>query len=175
MTNAYADMKKYYRVLLLLLACILLPAQGLLAKETVGWVENVKLYPGELQIKAKIDTGAKSSSINCNCITSMDRNGEKWVRFSITNDQGEVNWFERKVIRKTIIKRHFGEKQERLVVRLGICLGSTYKETDITLVDRSGLNYQLLIGRRFLEGSHLVDAGETFLSKPRCQGNFISE
>ncbi|MFO7603522.1 MAG: RimK/LysX family protein [Gammaproteobacteria bacterium] len=163
-----------YRYTCLLIALLLLPLP-LLAKERVGWVESAVLYPGGLTIKAKIDTGATSSSINCNCITPIERNGEHWVRFSITNAEGETQWFERKILRSTKIKRHFGESQERFVVNMGLCLGKTYKETEINLVDRSGLNYQLLIGRRFLEGSHIVDPEATFVSKPSCKGPFLNE
>ena len=158
-----------------LVICMILLPPTVVAKEMVGWVENARLYPGGLTIKAKIDSGATSSSINCNCITPIDRNGENWVRFSVATPNGDIKWYERKVLRKVKIKRHYSEFQERLVIRMGICLGSTYKETDINLVDRSGLNYQLLIGRRFLEGSHTIDPGKTFLRKPRCKGPFLNE
>ncbi len=140
------------------------------AKEIVGWVENVRIFPGDILIKAKIDTGAKTSSLHCDCVNEIDREGEKWIRFSLTGDDGETHWLERKVERTVTIKRHFSKSQHRQVVRLGVCLGGIYKETDVSLIDRSGLNYQLLIGRRFLEETHLVDSGVTFINKPRCQG-----
>jgi hypothetical protein len=168
-------MKKYLSTLLIIMIALTLPIYALANKEIVGWVEKVRIYPGGLTIKAKIDTGAKSSSINCNCITPVERNGEKWVRFSITNDAGEISWFERKIVRVSTIKRHFGETQERFVVKLGLCLGGIYKETEFNLIDRSGLNYQLLVGRRFLEGTHIVDPEKTFIRKPVCSGEFLSE
>ena len=67
------------------------------------------------------------------------------------------------------IKRHFGEQQERMVIELGLCVGSTYREVDVNLVDRGGLNYQLLIGRELLKGRFLVDAGATFANPPDCK------
>jgi hypothetical protein len=168
-------MKKYQTALLIFALVLFLPLQSASAKEIVGWVEKVRLYPGGLTIKAKIDTGAKSSSLNCNCITPIERDGEKWVRFSVTNDTGKRIFLERKIIGVSTIKRHFGESQERYVVRLGLCLGSVYKETDFNLIDRTGLNYQLLIGRRFLEGTHIVDPDSSFLTKPRCKRDFLHE
>ena len=168
-------MKRHQIVLFIIVLVLFIPLQATAAKEIVGWVEKVRLYPGGLTIKAKIDTGAKSSSLNCNCITPIERDGEKWVRFSVTNEAGKRIFLERKIVGVTTIKRHFGESQERYVVRLGLCLGGVYKETDFNLIDRTGLNYQLLIGRRFLEGTHIVDPDSSFLTKPRCKGEFLSE
>jgi len=140
------------------------------AKEVVGWVENAMIYPGKILIKSKIDTGAKTSSLNCQCITPVKRNGEDWVSFSVKNYKGEITMIEKPIARIAKIKRHFGEQQERYVVRLGICLGKVYREEDVTLVDRSGFNYQMLIGRNFLKKDFLVDPDQTFVNKPRCDG-----
>ena len=160
--------KKYSQIAF---AVILLsgPYQALAEKQMVGWVENVMLHPGGLPIKAKIDTGAKSSSLGCDCITPIKKDSDDWVKFSIKNELGQVQWFEEKIIRTVKIKRHFGEAQRRFVIKMGLCLGDTYKVTDVTLVDRTGLNYQALVGRRFLEGSHTVDPDRTFMTKPNCK------
>ena len=145
-----------------------------MAKEVVGWIEKVRIFPGDLTVKAKIDTGAQTSSIHCDCINFIHKkSGEDWVRFSITGEKGKTQWLERKVIRTATIKRHFGKAQERSVVKLG--LGNVYKEAEVTLVDRSGLNYQLLVGREFLKEIYLVDPGDKFLVKPDCKGDFSIE
>ena len=138
------------------------------AAERVGWVERVRLYPGGITVKAKLDTGAKTSSINCDCITPIKRNGEEWVRFRVTNDQGKSVAIERRVVRHVKIKRHFGEVQRRMVIKLGLCLKGVYKETEVSLIDRTGFNYPLLIGRQFLAGDFMIDPDATFTSKPRC-------
>lgn len=139
------------------------------AKEVVGWVENAKVYPGGVTIKSKIDSGAKTSSLNCQCITPIKRKGKDWVSFSVKNHKGEITMIEKPVDRIAKIKRHFGEQQERYVVKLGICLGSIYREEDVTLVDRSGFNYQLLVGRNFLRDDFLIDTGSTYINKPSCK------
>jgi len=145
-----------------------------MAKEVVGWVEKVHVFPGNLIVKAKIDSGAKTSSLHCDCIKPFERNGEKWVRFSITNYDGKTVSYERKIVRTVKIKRHFGNVQQRFVISLGLCLAGVYKETDVSLVDRSGLNYQLLVGRRFLEGTHLIDSGNTYITKSSsCKGKGV--
>ena len=138
------------------------------AKEVVGWVEKVKIFPGELVVKAKIDSGAKTSSLNCKCYNFFERDGKEWVKFTVVNEAGDTIELEQPIVRIAKIKRHYGEKQERPVVKLGLCLANTYKETEFTLIDRSGLNYQVLVGRQFLEKDFLVDPGETFARDPVC-------
>ena len=161
-------MKTVYK-LFITLFFILLLSPNVFAKEVIGWIENVHLLSGEVLIKAKMDTGAKSSSLHCDCIDKFLRDGEQWVRFSITDINGKPFSVERKVVRSVKIKRHFGDVQERDVVRMGICVGDQYKETDVSLIDRSGFNYDLLIGRTFLIDKFIVDPSQEFTVKPHCK------
>jgi hypothetical protein len=158
---------------LLMLVCLLsmLPIAGTVgAKEVVGWVEHVKVYPGDVMVKAKVDTGAKTSSLDCECITPFKRDGKDWLSFSVKSHEGGIVRLEKPVTRTARIKRHFGQEQVRYVVKLGICLGSVYREAEVTLVDRTGFNYPLLIGRNFLKDDFLIDPSATFLNKPDCKG-----
>lgn len=68
---------------LLLLASALISSANGGDKATVGWVEKVRIHPGKLLVEARIDTGADTSSLHCDCITCFDRNGEKWVSFIV--------------------------------------------------------------------------------------------
>lgn len=157
---------------LFLIATLLLfmGSNSCVAKEAVGWVENAKVYPGGIMVKAKVDTGAKTSSLDCECITPIKINGKNWVSFSVKNHKGDIVFLKKPVTRIARIKRHFGEEQERYVVKLGICLGSIYREAEVTLIDRSGFNYGLLIGRNFLGKDFVVDPSQTFSVKPKCKG-----
>ena len=139
------------------------------AKEVLGWVETVKISAGNTLIKAKVDTGADSSSLHCECITPYDRNGESWVKFTVTDVEGDMTSYEKKILRTVKVKRHFGDVQKRYVVRMGICIGSQYGETDVSLVDRSGFNYDLLIGRKYLKDKFIVDPAKTFTASPHCK------
>jgi hypothetical protein len=161
-------MRKALFVLILFMTsiCLALPAA---AKEVVGWVENAKIYPGGIQIKSKIDTGAKTSSLSCQCITPIKRNGKDWVSFSVENSDGDITKIEKPVLRVAKIRRFFGKSQKRFVIKLGICLANVYREEEVTLMDRSGFNYQMLIGRNFTRGDFLVDPGMTFITKPSCK------
>lgn len=151
----------------LFLVSLAMPA--LAAKQVVGWVEHARIDPDGLQIKAKVDTGAKTSSLNCTCTQFFEKEGEQWVRFGVTNYKDEVVQLERKVERIATIKRHFGKSQDRPVIKLGVCLGKTYRETEVNLVDRSGLNYQMLIGRKYMQGDFLIDPERTFATTPTCR------
>ena len=134
-----------------------------------GWVENVSIFPGGLKIKAKLDTGARNSSLNAKHIEEFERNREKWVRFDLKNWKGRTVSFETKVIRMATIKQHETESATRPVIRLGICLANVYKEVEVNLEDRSKFNYQMLIGRSYLRNSILVDSSATFKVQPDCQ------
>jgi len=150
------------------LSIVLILSPGAFAKEIIGWVENVGISSSNTIIKAKIDTGADSSSLHCECATPYERDGHQWVRFTVTDINDQSISYEKKVVHKTKVKRHFGEVQKRLVVRMGICIGDQYRETDVSLVDRSGFNYSMLIGRKYLKSKFIVDPDKTFTSQPRC-------
>lgn len=145
------------------------PVAGAQEKEVAGWVEYVVLYPGGLRLRAKLDTGARTSSLGATDIDMFTHEGREWVRFRVTNAQGESVVIERPVLREAIIKRHFGRRQRRPVITLTLCIGDILEEAEVNLVDRSGFLYQMLVGRSMLKGDFLVDPGRTFRQKPRCE------
>lgn len=161
--------KRLFSSCLIGLMVTLVLSPGVFAKEVIGWVENVRITPGDVVIKAKIDTGADSSSLHCECLNTIERDGERWAKFSIADVDGNLVSIEKKIIRRVKIKRHFGNEQLRDVVRMGICIGDQYRETEVSLVDRSGFNYNLLIGRKFLKDKFIVDPSKTFTVKPQCE------
>ncbi len=138
----------------------------------VGYVEKVKIYlpSSHIVIKAKIDTGAKTSSLDVNHLVFFSQQGEDWVRFSVTDDDGEPILLSLPVERSTRIRRAGAKRDERPVVKLGLCVGGYFKEGEVNLTEREGMNYPMLIGRRFLSQSFLVDSAHKFVQKkPRCK------
>jgi len=138
-------------------------------KKLIGWVEKVKVYPGGIEYRAKIDTGARNPSINARNIVEFERDGQPWVRFDLVSKKQARATLELPLVRQATIKRHFGKQQQRHVVMLGICLGGIYRETQVTLVDRTGFLYDLLLGRSFLKGEFIIDPSESFTSAPNCR------
>lgn len=159
------------KVIIFLMFCISLPALALAQqKEIVGWVERVKVYPSKLSLKAKLDTGAKTSSLHAPHIVKFKRNGKELVRFAVADNKGRVETIEKEIYRTVKIRRKKGRPEERIVVLMDICLGSTYKTAELSLVNRGNLNYPILLGRKFLQGQFIIDPGDTFTHKPKCKG-----
>lgn len=137
-------------------------------KITVGVVETVRLDPGNLTLEAKIDTGADESSLDARDIRLIERNGEKWVRFTVPLRRGPKT-LELPFVRMMEIKRANAPSAERPVVRMTVCLGKLAVPANVNLTDRSGLAYRMLIGRSILAGRALVDPEHENLTKPRCK------
>ncbi len=153
--------------LLLALSCLQVVASELLR---AGWIEKAVLYPQGIVLHAKLDTGAKTSSLHAPDPEFITRDGKQWVRMTVTNRDIETVMIEAPVVRSAKIKRHFGNKQSRPVVTLDLCIGNVRKTEEVNLVDRAGMNYQLLVGRNFLKGDLLIDSGATYRLSPDCPG-----
>ncbi len=171
-------MKKHIRIIRIIvlfsviffnLTAILQAQSSGKARQIVGWVEHVTILPENLKIKAKLDTGAKNSSLNAVNVTEFKRGGDTFVRFDLTNWKGRTETIEAKVIRMAKIKQHNSKPELRPVIRIGICLQKVYKEVEVNLENRSNFNYQLLIGRSFLKGEFAVDPSKTFTIKTDCR------
>lgn len=137
-------------------------------KVTIGWLEKVNITPTGMGLVAKIDTGAKTSSIRAEILELKQKEGKPWVRFKLTDKKGESHTLELPVERTARIKKHGGGLFERPVVKLGICLGKVYKEAEVNLASRMSFNYTILLGRTFLEDQFVVDVSRKFTRKPRC-------
>jgi hypothetical protein len=151
--------------------CFLLsPAFGDSA-QVVGWVERACIQPGHLVLPAKVDTGAVSCSLHAPDLVEFDKDGQKWVKFTIVDGNGKKAVMERKVVGVRRIKRHYGKFQNRPVIRLAISVGNVHKNADVNLVDRTGFEYPLLIGRNFMDGKLIVNPSATYTVEPSCAEN----
>ena len=139
-------------------------------KDIVGRVEKVRICPGDLVLRAKLDTGARNSSLHAPGITKFEKNGEAWVRFSLKDHRGEEATMERKLVRQATIKQKAADSEKRPVIMLGICMGRQYREVEVNLVDRANFNYPMLIGRSFMSGHFVVDPELKYTIEPDCVG-----
>lgn len=135
---------------------------------TLGWIERAHLYPGKMALEAKLDTGAQTSSLHCKC-QPFNQDGKEWVRFQIQGTDGRTVVVERPIIRTARITRQSGHDEFRPVVMIGLCLANRYREVEFTLVDRTGFEYPLLVGRNFLRHEKiLVHSGKKNMHDPSC-------
>ncbi len=139
--------------------------------KVVGWVEKACIKPYQLILPAKIDTGAVSCSLHAPDLVEFERDGAKWVRFTVVDANGKSAVIERKIAGMRKIKRHFARFQERPVILLTICVGNVQRTSEVNLVDRTGFEYPLLIGRNFMDGSIIVNPSAKFTIEPTCADN----
>ena len=144
-------------------------------QQIYSWKEKVRVYPSGLEFKAKLDSGAKTSSIHAINIEEFERDDEEWVRFTLENLDDKKETLERKIVRHVRIKEHDGSTQRRAVIKLGICLGTMYKEVEVNLVDRSHFTTRMLIGRSYMEDHVLIDPSNTYTHPPLCERKSIDE
>jgi hypothetical protein len=139
-------------------------------KKVVGWIEKVRIYPGNFLVHAKLDSGAEYSSLDASDMQIFERDGKKWVRFDLEEKrEGKKLTIERPLLRWAPIKRHNQEPQRRPVITLGVCLGNIYKETEVNLINRKNYQYRMLIGRKFMEGAVIIDPSARYTVEPHCQ------
>lgn len=135
----------------------------------MGWLESIFIKPWGKRLTAKLDTGAKNSSLHADKIEHFSKNGEEWVRFSLVdleqNNKEPPIQVERALVRTAYIKSHSKTSSKRDVVMLTVCKNGTDYPTEFNLVDRSNFNYPVLLGRSFLKDVAMVDAAATFLFK----------
>lgn len=147
-------------------------------RKLLGFVEQMTLEPSGLRLKARLDTGAQTSSLHSVETEEFKRDGKEWVRFHVPvaesrdgEEEGTVRVLvlERPVKRKVLIKRKGAPPQRRYVVELPFCLDGHHYEAEFSLTDRTAFLYPALLGRRFLKDVAVVDPAHSLLAKNKCE------
>lgn len=132
----------------------------------VGGVEWVVVEPSSLKYEARIDTGAESSSIHAENIHLIERDGKRYVRFSLLDPEtNELVELERRLRRKVLIKQQQREWERRYVVKLWLTLGEIRELVDVTLSNRADFEYPVLVGRNLLTDTAIVDVSRQHILK----------
>ena len=117
-------------------------------------------------IKARVDSGAKTSSLHAFNIQQFRRSGENWVSFEVhplQNDRNAVIRCERPIIDKRSVKSSSGITEMRYVVLGELMLGGEKWDIELTLANRDSMGYRMLLGREAMSGRMLVDPEKGFL------------
>jgi hypothetical protein len=136
-------------------------------KTTIGWREWVA-FPdfGVDRIKAKIDTGARSSAMHAWNIQEFEQNGETWVKFEAHPDQRSNQRrlaCAAEVVEKRKIRSSSGHHELRYVVKAKLEIANEVRVIELTLTNRDEMGFRVLLGRTALSGYYIVDPGRSYL------------
>ncbi len=128
-------------------------------KMRVGALETIWLPDLDLALRARIDTGAKTSSIDASNIKPFERDGKRWVRFDVVDPtSGRLISLERRLERTMgIIRSGKQVSKRRPVVKMSVLIGDLEQIAEFSLSSISHRDYQVLIGRSILRDVMIVD------------------
>ena len=134
----------------------------------VGWRELVHLPDlGLHAMPAKIDTGARTSSLHGTVLEEFERDGQRMVRFAVDFQQQHVRQICEAVhVDVRGITSSNGETQYRYVIKTPMKIGDIEFRAEISLADRSDMKFPMLIGRSSLRRRFVVDSGYSWLQTP---------
>ena len=134
---------------------------------TLGWREWVSLPElGLPAIKAKIDTGARTSCLHAFSVEPFEKNGKEWVRFGIHPHQDDTEtevFCEAEVIEKRMVSDSGGHKEERFVISTELVLADQRWPIEITLTNRDSMLFRMLLGRTAMGNKIIVSPSKSFL------------
>lgn len=135
----------------------------------IGWNEWCALPElGINKIKAKIDTGAKTSAIHAFDIETYHNKNKKFVKFNVHPFQRREDtaiYCQAEVIDERHIMSSNGHIENRYVITTSILLGHQQWNIELTLSDRDPLRFRMLLGREALKGRVVIDPNRKLLQK----------
>ncbi|HMM97157.1 RimK/LysX family protein [Phycicoccus sp.] len=132
-----------------------------------GWREWVSLPAlGVPWVKAKLDTGARSSAVHAFDLEDLERDGRRWARFSIhpwQRSSADAVQCECPVLDVRGVRSSSGHAEERLVVAMDLVLMGREVAAEVTLARRDEMGFRMLVGREALRQGFAVDPGRSYL------------
>ncbi len=136
------------------------------ARTAIGWREWVDLPDlGITRVKAKADTGARSSSLHAIDLRHFQRDGQAWIRFKVHPDQRSSKRTvecEARVLEMRPIKSSTGHVTLRPVIETTLAFLGQRHTIELTLASRDAMGFRMLLGRQALRGRFLVDPGRSW-------------
>jgi hypothetical protein len=136
-------------------------------RPVIGWREWVQLPDlGVFEIKAKVDTGAATSSLHAFRLERFEKDGLLFVRFEIHPRQRSRRpsiECESPIVRETAVRNPGGRTELRPVIASTLVIAGQSVEALINLTGRDEMGYRMLLGRRTLRNRFVVDPGKSYL------------
>jgi hypothetical protein len=140
----------------------------------IGWREWVGLPDlGIPRIKAKIDTGARTSALHAFKLAPFMEDGKQMVRFSIHPYQRNVELVKEcvaEVVDQRWVSDSGGHREKRYFIVTTVTLGERQWEIEVTLTNRDNMKFRMLLGRTALANQFIVDPGASYLVGKRSGG-----
>jgi len=117
-------------------------------------------------IKARVDSGAKTSALHALNIQFFTKNNEKWVKFDLNPIQNDVRTLihcEAPLVDQRIVKSSSGFRERRVVILTTLHLGQQKWPIEVTLTNRDSMGFRMLLGREAMSGRILVDPEKKYL------------
>jgi hypothetical protein len=144
-------------------------------KLVLGWLENIRIYPGGMIMRAKLDSGARSNAIHAENINTFEgEDGRRMVSFTILKDHSDTDSERLDLVlpieREVNIKlRYTSVRDERPMVNLEFCISGIRHAALFSLTERTDFLYPVLLGREFLKEHVIIDPSETFTHRTGCR------
>ncbi len=135
-------------------------ATGARALIVLGWREWVTLPTlGIARLRAKVDTGARSSALHVDAHWRFVEGGAPWVGFRLTSWKSDASVVEAvaPVVEERDVTDSGGRHTRRVFLRTTLRLAGVDREIDINLTDRRGMRFPMLLGRTAMAGMFTVD------------------
>jgi hypothetical protein len=146
---------------------------------TIGWREWITLpHLGVEQVKAKIDTGARSSALHAFEIETFEQQGKAMLRFKIHPKQKNdafVIETEAELLGQREVRNSGGQTELRPVIQTAVTLNGQTWPIELTLTNRDSMGFRMLLGREAVRGRFLVDAGQSFLQSAAQHSTLIQQ
>jgi hypothetical protein len=143
------------------------PSEPRTDRRHLGWREWIALPDWNVEfLKAKVDTGARTSSLHAPHLEWFHRDGVPWVRFEVQPWQrtdSDALTVEAAVVSTRDIRSSSGELEHRPVVHTVVVIAGEPLVAEVTLTRRDQMGFRMLLGRQALRERFVVDPGESYL------------